>query len=59
MGNRGGKRPNAGRKKNGKERLTIYLDKECAEFLRNGATNAALSISEFAEKVIIKGRMKS
>ena len=56
MDNRGGMRPNAGRKKMGKERVVVYMGKDCADYLRTGAMSAGQTLSEFTENVINKAR---
>ena len=56
MDNRGGVRPNAGRKKMGKERVVVYVAKDCADYLRAGAVSTGLTLSEFTENVINKAR---
>lgn len=56
MDNRGGFRPNAGRKKMGKERVVIYVAKDCADYLRTGAMSAGQTLSEFTENAINKAR---
>ncbi|EEX53698.1 hypothetical protein HMPREF6745_0812 [Prevotella sp. oral taxon 472 str. F0295] len=56
MDNRGGVRPNAGRKKMGKERVVIYVAKDCADYLRAGAMSVGQTLSEFTENVINKAR---
>ena len=56
MDNRGGMRPNAGRKKMGKERVVVYMGKDCADYLRTGAISAGQTLSEFTENVINKAR---
>jgi hypothetical protein len=56
MDNRGGVRPNAGRKKMGKERVVVYMAKDCADYLRVGAMSAGQTLSEFTENLINKVR---
>lgn len=56
MDNRGGVRPNAGRKKMGKERVVVYMPKDCADYLRSGAMSAGQTLSEFTENLINKVR---
>ena len=49
----GGKRPNSGRKKQGKVQLAVYVNKSTAEMVRAAAKERGCSISEYVEGMLI------
>lgn len=51
---RGGSRPNAGRKRLNKVRVTVHLSEYCADKLRRASEKAKISLSECAEQIILK-----